>query len=317
MKKTIKVALWVVAALALLLAAVVLAMPFWLGPTVRGVANSVVPGMTGCEFRLEQCDINPYSGKISLGGLSLKNPKGFDTPDAVSFESLKVELSFASLLSDKIHVYDITLDKPFVSYVFDGNGTNNFARIAEYVASKSDSSKKKEEKTAKDDKPGPRVLIDRLCINGTKVKYRMVTLPIPVPTFTKIGYGSDGEQKESAAEAKGATFEETGDLVWNSVKDKFVSVGGAVGAVGDAAAGAVKGVGDAAAGVLKGAAGTVGVGEGSAVGGAATKAADATKNAAAATVDSASKAVGATTDAVKDGAKAVGEGLKKLNPFGK
>jgi hypothetical protein len=317
MKKTIKVALWVVAALALLLAAVVLAMPFWLGPSVRGVANGVVPGMTGFEFRLELCDINPYSGKISLGGLSLKNPKGFDTPDAVSFESLKVELSFASLLSDKIHVYDITLDKPFVSYVFDGNGTNNFARIAEYVASKSDSSKKKEEKTAKDDKPGPRVLIDRLCINGTKVKYRMVTLPIPVPTFTKIGYGSDGEQKESAAEAKGATFEETGDLVWNSVKDKFVSVGGAVGAVGDAAAGAVKGVGDAAAGVLKGAAGTVGVGEGSAVGGAATKAADATKNAAAATVDSASKAVGATTDAVKDGAKAVGEGLKKLNPFGK
>lgn len=338
MKKLIKVVLWIIAALVLLTIVAVLAIPLWLGPTVRCVANSAVPGLTGCEFKLDQCDINPYSGKIFLGGLSLKNPKGFDEPEAVSFEALKIDLSFASLLTDKIHVNDITLEKPFVSYVFDGEGTNNFERIAAYVEAHSGSEKK--EKEAKDDddkKDGPKVLIDRLCINGTKVKYRKVLIPIPVPTFTKIGYGKDDdkkkvddknkEKKEPAEEAKGASFEEAGELIWDSIKDKF-SVSGAVGAVGDAAAGAatavgdaaagaVKGVGDAATGAIKGAANLVGVGEGTAVGNAASKATEATKNAASAAADTATKAVGATTDAVKDGAKAVGEGLKKLNPFGK
>ena len=329
MKKLIKVVLWIIAALVLLTIVAVLAIPLWLGPTVRGIANGVVPGMTGCEFKLEQCDINPYSGKIHLGGLSLKNPKGFDEPEAVSFESLKIDLSFSSLLTDKIHVYDITLDKPFVSYVFDGEGTNNFERIAAFVESKSGSSEKEEKEADADKKDGPKVLIDRLCINGTKVKYRKVTLPIPVPTFTKIGYAKDGDgKKDSADEAKGATFEETGDLIWDSVKDKFTSVSGAVGAVGDAATDAaaavggaavdaVKGVGNAATDAVKGAANLVGVGEGTAVGDAASKATEATKNAASAAADTATKAVGATADAVKDGAKAVGEGLKKLNPFGK
>lgn len=348
MKKLIKIVLWTIAIILVLTIVAVLAIPLWLGPTVRGVANSAVPSLTGCEFKLDQCDINPYSGKIFLGGLSLKNPKGFDEPEAVSFESLKIDLSFASLLTDKIHVNDITLEKPFVSYVFDGEGTNNFERIAAYVEAHSGSEKMEKEDKDDDKKDGPKVLIDRLCINGTKVKYRKVLIPIPVPTFTKIGYGKDDDKKkvddknkektESAEEAKGASFEEAGELIWDSIKDKF-SVSGAVGAVGDAAAGAVgavgeaatgavkgvsdaatgavKGVGDAAAGAVKGAANLVGVGEGTAVGNAASKATEATKNAAAAAADSATKAVGATTDAVKDGAKAVGEGLKKLNPFGK
>ena len=337
MKKLIKIVLWTIAIILLLTIVAVLAIPLWLGPTVRGIANGVVPGMTGCEFKLDQCDINPYSGKIFLGGLSLKNPKGFDEPEAVSFESLKIDLSFASLLTDKIHVNDITLEKPFVSYVFDGEGTNNFERIAAYVASKSGSSEKEEKEDKDDEKAGPKVLIDRLCINGTKVKYRKVLIPIPVPTFTKIGYGKDDdkkkgddknkEKKEPAEEAKGASFEEAGELIWDSIKDKF-SVSGAVGAVGDAAAGAatavggaavdaVKGVGNVATDAVKGAANLVGVGEGTAVGNAASKATEATKNAASAAADTATKAVGATADAVKDGAKAVGEGLKKLNPFGK
>lgn len=337
MKKLIKIVLWTIAIILVLTIVAVLAIPLWLGPTVRGVANSAVPSLTGCEFKLDQCDINPYSGKIFLGGLSLKNPKGFDEPEAVSFESLKIDLSFASLLTDKIHVNDITLEKPFVSYVFDGEGTNNFERIAAYVEAHSGSEKKEKEAKDDDKKDGPKVLIDRLCINGTKVKYRKVLIPIPVPTFTKIGYGKDDDKKkvddknkektESAEEAKGASFEEAGELIWDSIKDKF-SVSGAVGAVGDAAAGAVgavgeaatgavKGVSDAATGAVKGAANLVGLGEGTAVGNAASKATEATKNAASAAADTATKAVGATTDAVKDGAKAVGEGLKKLNPFGK
>ncbi len=332
MKKPVKVLLWIVGILAVLVVLLIASLPVLLGPTVRTVATNVVPQLTGCEFKMESCSINPFSGKVRIAGFALKNPKGYDEPDAVSFESLGVDLDVASLATKKIHVYDISLEKPFVSYVFDKEGTNNFDRILAAVQSKMAKGEKpeaKKDETKKDEGEAPKVLIDRISINGTKVKYRMITLPIPVPTLTKIGYGKDDEKPE---EAKGASLDEAANQVWGSVKDKFTSVGGALGN----AAGAVT---DGAANALKGAANLVGVGEGSAVGNAAaktteaaaeaakktteaaaavaTKTADAAKETAAKAADTAAKAAEATTDAVKDGAKAVGEGLKKLNPFGK
>ncbi len=323
MKKPVKIILWSVLGLFLLLVVALLANPLWLGPVVKTTAKSIVPGMTGCEFELKDCSLNLYTGKFRMEGLNLKNPKGYDEPSAVSFESLDVELDMGSLATKKIHVVDITLEKPFVSYVFDKEGTNNFDRILAYLQSKQGPKEEqpKEEKQA-ENKDAPKVLIDRLAINGTKVKYRMITLPIPVPTLTKIGYGKDDEKPEAA---KGATFAEAGEAVWTSVKDKFTGVGGVVG-------GAASAVTEGAANALKGAANLVGAGADSKVGQAATKAAEATtgavkdgakaatgavKDGAKAAADTAAKAAEATTDAVKDGAKAVGEGLKKLNPFGK
>ena len=314
MKKPVKIVLWSVLGLFLLLVVALLANPLWLGPVVKTTAKSIVPGMTGCEFELKGCSLNLYTGKFRMEGLNLKNPKGYDEPSAVSFESLDVELDMGSLATKKIHVVDITLEKPFVSYVFDKEGTNNFDRILANLQSKQgpkeEQPKEKEEKQA-ENKDAPKVLIDRLAINGTKVKYRMITLPIPVPTLTKIGYGKDDEKPEAA---KGATFAEAGEAVWTSVKDKFTGVGGVVG-------GAASAVTEGAANALKGAANLVGAGADSKVGQAATKAAEATtgavKDGAKAAADTAAKAAEATTDAVKDGAKAVGEGLKKLNPFGK
>ena len=292
MKKPVKITLLSLAGLFLLLVLALAANPLWLGAFVRCVATTVAPCYTGTGLTLKSCSINAYTGKISLEGFALKNPKGYDTDDAVSFESLDVDLSVPSLLSDKIRIHEIKLEKPFVSYVFDDDGTNNFVRIIDAVKAKTGDSEEKEEKD--DEKAGKKVVIDRLEINGTKVKYRKVTLPIPVPTLTKIGYTKDDEKKDEkkTEEASGATFEEVGDAVWETVKDKFTDVGGVIGS----AAGAV---GEGAANALKGAADAV-VGDG-----------------AKAATEAAGKAAEAATDAVKDGAKAVGEGLKKLNPFGK
>ena len=312
MKKLLKMLLWTIGGLLLLIVIAGLFTPFWLGPAVCGVANKVVPDMTGCDFKMDGCSVNPYTGKLSVTGLKLSNPKGYDTPEAVSFDSLNVHLDMSSLTTKKIRIYEIALEKPFVSHVFDGEGSNNFERIAAHVEAQGDGSEKKDkEKDAeKDDKDAPKVLIDKLVINGTKLKYRSLpAVAIPLPTFTKIGYGSDGDAAKDAEKADGATFEEAGEVVWKAVKEKVPSIGDAVGAVGNAAAGAV----GAAANVAGEAASKAGDAAKNIAGGAT----DAASKAVDATTDAAKKAVGATTDAVKDGAKAVGDGLKKLNPFGK
>ena len=327
MKKPVKILLWLLIIVVILFAAVIACLPLILGPTVRTVATTVVPQLTGTEFLMDSCSINPYTGKLSINGFALKNPKGYDEPDAVRFESLNVAIEVGSLLTKKIHVYEIALEKPFVSYVFDDEGTNNFDRILATLDSKmkKDETKKEEKKDEKEAGDAPKVLIDKISISGTKVKYRKLTLPIPVPTLTKIGYGS-GDDKEKKEEAKGATLEEARDAVWNSVKDKFTDVGGLVGNAAGAAAGAVTDVAGQAAGAVTDAAGKIGEGAANALkgaanvvgaGDAAAKAGEAAAKTAGAAKEAATKAADAATGAVKDGAKAVGEGLKKLNPFGK
>ena len=253
MKKPVKILLWLLIIVVILFAAVIACLPLILGPTVRTVATTVVPQLTGTEFQMDSCSINPYTGKLSINGFALKNPKGYDEPDAVRFESLNVAVEVGSLLTKKIHVYEIVLEKPFASYVFDDEGTNNFDRILANLNSKLKKDEQEEKVEKKEDAgEAPKVLIDKLVINGTKVKYRKLSLPIPLPNLTKIGY-STGDDKSKQEEAKGATFEEVRDQVWKEMKGSVPSLGDVVGGATDA----VKNVAGAAAGVVTGAASTV------------------------------------------------------------
>ena len=236
MNKKVKIAGYVVGGLLATIVVLVLALPLWIGPVVTGVANGVAPKILGTDFKLEKFALNPYSGKIFIGGVNLSNPKGYDEPTAVSVESVSVALSFASLLSSKIHVYDVTIEKPFVSYVNDAAGSNNFARILANLQSGEEEKAEEEDSGSK-----KKFQIDRLCINGTKVKVLMLpTIPIPVPTLTNIGAGDEG-----------ATAEEVKDSVWNSIKDKFGSAGamlnGGLQSLGSGASNLLKGLGEAGA----------------------------------------------------------------------
>lgn len=273
MNKLVKILLLTLLGILALAVLLVLAMPLWLGPVAASVTRSLVPSYTGCEFKVERISLNPFTGKFRLVEAHLANPKGYDAPDAFSVGSVSVDLDVGSLLTDTVHVRDISIEKPYVSYVFDGEGSNNFARIAAAAQAKIGPSEEKPESEAKkaDEKPGKKFRIDRLSINGTKVRYRMITLPIPVPTLTDIGKDSGG-----------ATAEEVRDSVWAKIKDSFSSIGAGL----SSAAGML---GDGATNALKGAANLLGK-DGAA--GSATKA-----------LDKGAKAIG-------DGAKAVGDSAK-------
>lgn len=315
MKKTAKIVVWALVSLVLFVVLAVLTIPFWAGSVVKSVAASLVPGYTGTDFKMDRCSINPYSGRFEIGGLNLANPQGYDEPVAFSVASVSVDVDVLSLFTKRIHIRDISIESPYVSYVFDAAGSNNFARIAAHAATKSES--KTADGAAAEAKPKDtsaekvRVVIDRLCVNGTWVKYRMLKLPIPVPTLTNIGRDDD-----DAGEAQGATLEEVRDKVWNAIKDSFSGLGAGLGA----AAGAV---GQSASNILKSASalltGTNAVGS---VTQGAAQTAKGTADVAKGVADGAANAVrgvaGGTTDAVQgvtDGAK---NALKKVgNLFGK
>ena len=280
--------------------------------------------------------------KIEIAGVKLVNPKGFPEPDAFSLKSLNIGLETGDLTKKPMVFHDILVDSTYVGLVYNDAGESNFDVILKPFkgdekkdeAAASEEKKDKTEKAAEDDTP--HVVIDKLDIAGTKVQYRKLTLPIPLPTFTDIGKNSKD----------GASMKEVADQVWEKAKGSVSGLGDIAGALGGAIGGGVTNlVGNAgaivsggvsnvlsgASNVLDGATSAISGGTSNVLSGAkgllnnvlpggekkddepgiAEKAVEGAKNA--------GKAIGDGAKNLGEGAKGAVEGmLKKVpNPFGK
>ena len=306
-----KILLWALAVVVVLL----LALPLWIGPVVKGVANAVVPGITGTDFHLGEFGLNPYTGTLHVGDMQLANPTNFSEKNAVDLKALDVDFAMTSLFSGKKYrVEFVEVNGVFVHV--DVPKADNFLKIAENATGgkKEPQAKAPEvgqpkveqpkpetqmaEKTAEpeqvEEKPSKGVQIDRITIRGVTIKYG---LPVKIPMDIELtGIGADSEY--------GAAFMD----VWVAVRDKVLSVansvGGALGDLGKGAASALKDAGGAAADTLKDAGGAAA----DTLKDAGGAAADALKGAGGAAADSLKDAGGAAADALKS----AGDGLKGL-----
>ena len=320
MKKLLKIILWTFVVIIGIVVVAFLSTPLWLGPIAKSVANAVAPEFTGTEFKIDKMHINPYMGSFRMEGFRLANPKGYSAEDAVTLTKLSVDVKIAPLFENKLHITNIDIIDPYISYV-GSDGTNNFdaiqANVKKKLDVKDDDDKKKEEK--KDDKEGMKVVIDRLHIEGVKVKYGvMPTIPLLIPiTLNDLGTKEEDGKKSD----DGVSFSEMGKILSEQLSSAFSKAGGGISNIFGAGKellnnDATKAVGDAVKGLGEGASKAAGavtdtlknVGDSAAV-----------KNVS----EGASKATGATVDAVKNvgggavdlatgAAKSVGDGAKSL-----
>ena len=278
-KKIAKVILWIVAAVVVLL----LALPLWIGPVAKGVANAAGPKVTGTDFHLGEFALNPYTGTLHVGDMQLANPTNFSEKNAVDLKSFDVDFAMTSLVVGKKYRVELVMLDGLVVYS-DPTGAN-FAQIAENA-----SGGKKDGEDAKKPAPGPEkpaepaqekkegkgVQIDKIILRNITVKYGLMPVKIPMD----IELNDIGKEAE-----EGASFEE----VWQAVVNKVMSATNAIGDLG-------KGTVDAA----KGAAGAV---------------TDAAKGATDSVTDAAKGAKDSVTDAAKgakDSLKEAGDNLKSL-----
>ena len=282
MKKLLKI----IGILALLLLVFLLLCPLWLGPIAGMVANSVVPGITGTDFNVQKIRINPYTGSLRVEKLRLANPKGYDAEDAVALDLLSVKIAPMSLVKDTIVVNDVTLENPYVSYL-DKDSTNNFDQIIANVTAGQTAKEEEKAEEVKEEVEGKKVIVEHLSISGTRVRYGLITLPIPNIVLNGIG-----------ASQGGVTVESVGLEIWEKIKASFSSVGGAI---GGAVGGAAKMLGDGASGLLNSVTG----------GDAANGSGDGAKKATEAVTDGAKKAADTVTDGAKKAADTVTDGAKK------
>jgi len=292
-----KILLWALAGVVVLL----LALPLWIGPVVKGVANAVVPNITGTDFHLGEFGLNPYTGTLHVGDMQLANPTNFSDKNAVDLKAFDVDFAMTSLLfGKKYRVEFVEVNGVFVH--IDVPKADNFLQIAENATGGKEEPQaevaeveqpKVEPKESKADEPAEPeqgdeehskgVQIDRITLKDVTIKYG---LPVTIPMDIELtGIGADSDY--------GAAFMD----VWVAVKDKVLSaansVGGALGDLGKGAATALKDAGGAAADTLKD------------TGGAA---ADTLKDAGGATADAIKDAGGAAADAIKN----AGDGIKNI-----
>ena len=257
-----KILLWALAGVVVLL----LALPLWIGPVVKGVANTVVPGITGTDFHLGEFGLNPYTGTLHVGDMQLANPTNFSEKNAVDLKAFDVDFAMTSLFfGKKYRVEFVEVNGIFIHSDFPKG--DNFMQILENAtggkkepeaetqeveqpkvepeAPKAEETAKSTEPEQAEEKESKGVQIDRITLKDVTIKYG---LPVKIPMDIELtGIGAESEY--------GASFSEAWDAVFTKVKSVLTSVGGAIGDLGKGAAGAIKDAGGAAADTLKDAGG--------------------------------------------------------------
>ena len=133
--KFIKFLFKAILVIVVLVVVALLTLPLWFGPVAKGVANIAVPKVTLTDFNLAHLSLNPYTARFELGGLVLSNPQGYSEKIAAKVGELSFDAETLSLVTDVIHIEEITVKDVFVSYVDGGeNNVNNFQQIQYNVA---------------------------------------------------------------------------------------------------------------------------------------------------------------------------------------
>lgn len=97
---------------------------FKLGTIVKTAVNKVGPTITQTTFVLNSADISPFSGKGTLKGLTIGNPKGWTTEHAFFLKEISIDLVPKSVTADHIVINSILIDNPEIICEISGLNTN-------------------------------------------------------------------------------------------------------------------------------------------------------------------------------------------------
>ena len=281
-----------------ILAALVLFAEYGLDRMARVAFNQAAPKFLGVQdASVAQLDISLFRvPSLSLRGLHIGNPEGFETPSLFDLDNVAVDLDMKSLGSDTIVINQILVEGASLTY--EQRLRNNISALLDHF--ESDAEKEKEEED--DSAPSKKVVIRDLQINGTSVNLAIAgsmghsaTLPLPSIHLADIGAPKGGGDSAGVSPV---------DASIEILKAILSSVASVAGNVAGFAVDAVSAVGSGVA--------TAATATASAVTDGATAAASAVAEGASATASAVADGASAAASAVADGAKA----LVGFLPFG-
>lgn len=95
---------------------VYLGLTFFLGSIVKAGVNSFGPKLTQTRVELAGANIMPLSGKGTLSGLAVGNPKGWSEGNAFYLGKIQIDVAPLSLFGDHVVINEISIDGPEFLY---------------------------------------------------------------------------------------------------------------------------------------------------------------------------------------------------------
>ena len=220
-EKTMKKILYVVIALAVIFAIVLVIGLSNLGPIIKTAVNKYGPAITKTDLRIKDVGISLFSGEAKLKDFYLGNPKGFKSPVAMSVGAIYVNIDEKSITRNPIIIDRVEVVRPEITYEKKG-GTDNFQTILDNVkkgveTSKSSSSSKEATKES----PGKKLVIKNFIVTDGKVNMEVYT-----PAGSSISASASLPKiqlKDIGEKSGGATAEEVFYTVFDSLYQKIVS----------------------------------------------------------------------------------------------
>jgi uncharacterized protein involved in outer membrane biogenesis len=210
----VKRALAILGVLAVLVAAGALLAWNSLDLLVRVALEHWGPEVTGVKIDVDEVRISPRDGRGHISGLEVGNPPGFSSPRAARFGEVRLALEPATIASEVVHVRELAIASPQVTYERGDRGTNLDAiqrSIEAYVkaAAGGDSGK------GSAPKPRRKFVIDRLTIRKARVLMtnkglggQGLTFDLPDVDLRDVGKKQGGVTASQVAQLVAATLQQ-------------------------------------------------------------------------------------------------------------
>ncbi len=156
-----------------------------LGDIIQAAVEKYGSEITQAEVKLAKVELDLTSGKGTLRGFKVGNPKGFQTPSAFQLGAVSIHIDINTVTDDPVIIKEIVIDKPDVTYELSGDG-NNIDALRANVDAYMEKHGLKGGGAKKDDGGGPKLIIENLYIRGgtvnvsaTILKGKTMTAPLP------------------------------------------------------------------------------------------------------------------------------------------
>ena len=165
---------------------------------VKEAVETIGTEATQAQVSLDKVEISLKSGAGALSGLTVGNPKGFNTPTAFKLGGISVKLDIGSIGNDPVVIEEITINKPQVTYEVGAGGSNIDAiqKNVDAYAKKFSSGGGEKSKSGGE---GPKLIINHLYIRGGKInvsatflKGKALSTPLPDIHLKDIGKKEKG-----------------------------------------------------------------------------------------------------------------------------
>ncbi len=190
MKRKLRIVAITFGALLLLLAAALLTFP---GLMVKSAVNTAGPALLGVDVKLDEATFRLLRGNMTLKGLFVGNPEGFNTKSLCKVGTITMDLEPSSLRTDTIIINEILIDRPVFTYQ-KSLLESNISKLLKSLDGAEDGKEKKEDEEP-EETGGKKVIITKLTIKDPMVKLSIKGIPagapIPLPDIVMHDIGKE------------------------------------------------------------------------------------------------------------------------------